>query len=190
MSRTLYLMRHAQAKSSAIGGDAHRPLTRRGREEARAAGVLLADAHVDLALVSAATRAQETFDAMGLRRPDGSPVPAQVLDALYNSGTTTLRQRIAQISDDVDVLLVIAHAPGIPALATEFTWAHSGLEADLAQAPFPTATLAAFSLDGSWSQIGDFDAYSYTDPRSPRDSPLSPLGGPRTPRLDSARGAQ
>lgn len=182
MSRTLYLMRHAHAKNSAIGGDLHRSLSRHGRQEASAAGALLAGAHVELALVSAATRAQETFTAMNLRRPDGSPVPAQVMEALYNSGTDTLRQRIAETPDDIGVLLVVAHAPGIPSLATEFTWASSRREADLVQSAFPTATLAGFSVACSWQRIADFDAFRYTDPDSQLVSPVQPLGEPRTPR--------
>ncbi len=182
MSRTLYLMRHAHAKSSAIGGDLRRPLTRRGREEATAAGTLLAGAHVDLALVSAATRAQQTFSALRLRRPDGTPVPAQVMEALYNSGTNTLRQRIGETPDDIDVLLVVAHAPGIPNLAAEFTWASSHQEADLSAHPFPTATVAGFAVNGSWQQIADFDAFRYTDPGAAQDSPVTPLGAPRIPR--------
>lgn len=182
MSRTLYLMRHAQAKSSAVGGDLRRPLTRHGRQEAASAGALLAGAHVDLALVSAATRAQETFSVLALRRPDGSPVPAQVMEALYNSGTTTLRQRIGETPDDVGVLLVVAHAPGIPSLAAEFTWASSHREADLLQCAFPTATLAGFSVEGSWSRIADFDAFRYADPEAAEDSPVSPLGAPRSPQ--------
>ena len=61
----LILLRHGKAESVAeSGGDFERGLTERGRRDAALIGRVLADAGItpDLALVSAARRARETWD--------------------------------------------------------------------------------------------------------------------------------
>ena len=178
MTSKLYLMRHAQAESFGPSGDMSRGLTDLGRDQAHHAGELLAAAGIQLAMVSAAQRARETFAAMALSDPEGRPVRAEYMKALYDASPATLLQRIGETPDEVSALLVLAHAPGIPSLAANLTWAASHREADLMQCAFPAATLVAFDVDGPWSQLTDFDPYDSTDAAHPRVSPVRPADLP------------
>ncbi|MFT8394817.1 SixA phosphatase family protein [Propionibacterium sp.] len=181
MSRTLYLMRHAEASSFAAS-DVNRPLSRHGRKQASQMGAMLAGAKVGLAMVSPAARTRETFARMRLHGPDGAETPVQVVDDLYGAGTSTLLQAIGAAPQEAQVLLVLAHAPGIPTLAAQLRWAGTGNEADL-HAGFSTATAAGFSVDCEWDELAGFDAFAYADPAAPHDCPVTPLGAPLSPTV-------
>lgn len=118
---TLFLMRHAQPASHAPGGDRERPLTDVGRRQAREVGTRLGLRNVGHALVSDALRTRQTWDCLQL------DCPVEFMRALYYCGTDTVRRRIGEIDDDVDNLLIIAHAPTIPGLAAQLA-AMSGAE--------------------------------------------------------------
>jgi phosphohistidine phosphatase len=64
MARQLWLLRHADAEPHGTRADAERRLTRRGRAQARAAGVALArlGARFDAVLVSPKVRARQTAE--------------------------------------------------------------------------------------------------------------------------------
>lgn len=147
--RTLILMRHASAEGFSPDGDKGRHLTPQGRREAAEVGTQLAGKGVQHALVSAATRARQTWECMGIA------APAEFMEALYNCGTETLAQRIGEVPDEVQVLLVVAHSPGVPSLSAELAYASSPQESDDLQCWFPTAAYSEFSLEGSWSDLAD-----------------------------------
>lgn len=149
MSRTLLLMRHADAEGWSATGDKGRALSERGHQEATAAAAELRPLGVQQVLCSSATRTRETVDTMAL----GAPV--EYMDALYNCGSETLLQRIGEVDDEVEVLLVVAHAPAIPSLSAELAWASAPQQADALQCHFPTSTFSRFTLEGSWSQLAD-----------------------------------
>ena len=157
MNHTLVIMRHAHATAHTSDGDRERALNTRGRSQAAEAGQLLTGRGIDLVLTSNARRCVETFEAMRLTDAAGHPVRAERMAALYMAGPATIRQRIAEIPDEVRGLLVIGHAPGIPTLAAELTWPTSHRDADQLQCGFPTATFSAFSVDGSWADLADAD---------------------------------
>ena len=121
MMRRLYLMRHAQAESFSPHGDKDRRLSTRGRLQAREVGERLAGARIERALVSDAERTRETFAELRLPDVDGVPVHVEFRAELYDAGTRTMLARIAETPDEVRTLLVLGHAPTIPALAGEFT---------------------------------------------------------------------
>ena len=106
--RRLVLMRHAKTEATNPHGYLARRLTSRGVQDSQEAGVELAELGVDYALVSTAVRARETFAATGLA------VPVEFQDALYYHGTETMLARIGETDDEVQCLLVVAHAPTIP----------------------------------------------------------------------------
>lgn len=151
--RTLILMRHAQAASHAPGSDRERPLSDEGREQAAVIGETLRDKGIRHVLCSSATRARETVECLAL-----GDVRVEAMDALYDAGTETLAQRISEIEDDVDVLLVVAHAPGIPALAAELTYAANPQAADALQCWYPAGAFSELQVDGSWADIAGAQA--------------------------------
>ena len=139
---TLVLMRHANTETNNPGGDKARRLTPRGIQEAQEAGVALRGLGIGYALVSTATRARETFTHLGL------DVPVEFQEVLYNDGTETMTQRIAEMGDDVSTL---------PSLVAELAYASNSAEADQAQCWFPAAAYTVFTFDGPWSDLADGD---------------------------------
>lgn len=148
--RTLHLLRHAEAQWQSPGpdGDRVRPLSSRGVQQARGVGAFLRDAGVDLILASSATRARQTAEALGL----GLPVIAW--DEIYNAGAQQLLQQLRSVPEGCNCVVVVGHAPGIPALAH--------LLADESSLPtaraviayrYPPATLATLGVHGSWAKL-------------------------------------
>ncbi len=173
---TLFLMRHAKTEGYNELGDKARGLTSRGRDQAGDAGLELAGRGVDLVLCSTSTRTRQTLAALGLKLPNGEPVPVQYMDALYLGSSDVLRQRISEIEEDVANLLVIGHSPAIPTLSAELAWATSHREADQMQCSFPTSTVSEFVIEGPWAV---FDAGI---PEKPR---LAAIWRPRKQHPDS-----
>lgn len=149
--RRLVLMRHAHTESNNLHGDKARELTHRGIQQSQDAGVELSSLGVDYALVSTAQRARQTFAALGL------DVPAEFQEVLYYDGTETMIQRISEMTDDVQCLLVVGHAPTIPGLVAELAYASDSAEADQAQCHFPTSTFSSFTFEGDWDSLADGD---------------------------------
>ena len=146
--KTLYLLRHAQAEAHGPQGDISRPLSGKGRADARAVGELLSGAGIEVALVSAATRTRQTFAELGL------DCHAEFMEALYQAGTDEMAQRISEIDDQVTSLLVVGHSPTIPSLAAELLYASAPDRADDLQCHYPTATVTALRTSGPWAELG------------------------------------
>lgn len=119
--RELALVRHGQAVDRAAT-DAARPLTDQGRGEAQAAGELLARRRgsADLALHSAAVRTLQTWQEMapllGLTDEDVWPAPA-----VYEAGVPDLLRALADVPQDAAHVVLVGHAPGVPALVGHLT---------------------------------------------------------------------
>ena len=147
--RRLIIMRHAKAdRSSASGGDFDRPLTPQGRLDAALVAKALADAGLvpDLALVSAALRTRETWDEAAKLFPAARLI---LNHALYNAEDQQLRRSVADEDDNCQTLLLIAHNPGVHALAARLLMESSAAPSviDKVQGGFPPATAAAFQID-------------------------------------------
>lgn len=151
--RTLVLMRHAKTESFNAAGDKSRELTPRGRSDAAEAGIELADAGLQLALCSTATRARQTLRSLGLRTADGEALPAEFMDIIYSGGSDDILSRIGEVEDDVTGLLVVGHAPTIPGLSAELTWASDRSAADAQQCHFPPAHYTRFEFEQTWSEL-------------------------------------
>lgn len=150
---TLFLMRHADPAHTSRGGtDADRPLTALGRRQAEQVGERLSLRGVAMALCSSALRTRQTFQATGL----GCPV--EVMDALYHGGVDTMRQRISEISEEVATLLVVGHAPTVPALASRLAAASAPDTAGQIASWYPPATVTEIAIEGPWAQLVDEDA--------------------------------
>lgn len=151
--RTLLLMRHARAQEFAPGlSDAERPLTPAGTEQARAVGDYLRELTLDVdhVLCSSAVRTEQTCRELGLA------TRVTVSNSIYNAGSDTILQTVAEtFDDDVHVGLVIGHAPGIPALAHVLADPATSDETALrsVEFQFPTATLVELTFTGAWNDL-------------------------------------
>ncbi len=116
--RRLILLRHAKTERDAPSGrDQDRRLDERGRQDGAEIGRWLAlhDHRPDLALVSSAVRAQETWDLLRAALPS---TRAKHLPELYGADTSELLRIIhGMTSADPQRLLIIAHNPGLHELA-------------------------------------------------------------------------
>ena len=149
--RRLVLMRHAKTQGSNPGGDHARELLPSGVQDAQEMGKLLANLGLDLALVSTATRARQTFTALGLG------IKAEYLDALYYDGTDSLLRFISEVDPQITGLLVLGHAPTIPALAAQLSYASDRNASDKMRCWFPTATFTEFTFEGDWTSLAPFE---------------------------------
>lgn len=119
MPRTLLLLRHATTEDDAPGGDVARQLTREGEDEARHVGAALADGGCLPTLIvhSTAVRATRTTELLvECAAPALGQVPVRGVDALYLASPRVLLEVIACEAADHEVILVVAHNPGLSEL--------------------------------------------------------------------------
>ncbi len=173
--RRLMLLRHAKSDWAEAGTqDQDRPLSESGRRACELVARHLAEqeAAPDLILCSSALRTRQTVAGLAHALP--ASVPVLVEDRLYLAEPRELLERLREIDDGVPSVLLVAHNPGIHALAV-------GLlpPADQARIPtFPTAALAVEDLAVSrWAELGQQTTrlVSYVTARQLRETP-----GPKT----------
>ena len=145
--KRLILMRHGKAEPKAASGeDFDRALVKRGRIEAAETGRRLASAGFvpDLALVSAAKRALETWRAAVPAFPAAHVEEVRALFHANPTDTIALAEAAG-----AETVMVVGHNPGMHALA--FALAAQG-EADrsalrVLREGFPTASAAVFRFE-------------------------------------------
>jgi len=143
----LILMRHARAeRRSASGEDFDRPLTEQGRADAAAIGQALARDGLapGLALVSAAQRTAETWEAM---KPAFPKARSQVLRELYNAPPMAILDALEGTT--AGTVMVIGHNPGVHELAIGLLSEGGAGSAEMGKVAsrFPPATAVAFVVD-------------------------------------------
>jgi phosphohistidine phosphatase len=143
-SRTLVLVRHAQAGNAPL--DADRPLTGHGTEQARTIGTWLAEHALvpDRVVVSPARRAVQTWTAAAERLAAAEP---KVDPRIYENTFDAVLEAIHETPDDVGCLAVVGHNPSIGGLAHEL--AHGSLDDG-----FPAAGVAVFELPDPYAALG------------------------------------
>jgi phosphohistidine phosphatase len=142
-SRTLVLVRHAQAGNAPL--DADRPLTGHGTEQARAIGTWLAEHALvpDRVVVSPARRAVQTWAAAAERLAAVEPT---VDPRIYENTFDAVLEAIHETPDDVGCLAVVGHNPSIGGLAHEL--AHGSRDDG-----FPAAGVAVLELTGTFAAL-------------------------------------
>ena len=113
MDRKLIVMRHAKSSWADEGQPDHeRPLNERGMRDAPRVARRIGELgwQPQLLLSSDARRTRETSRLMLSLWEDG--IEATFLPSLYLAGPETLRTAISDVSDEVEVLLVMGHNPG------------------------------------------------------------------------------
>jgi phosphohistidine phosphatase len=176
--RALLLLRHAETEDvRAAGTDRARRLTPDGERQAAALGDHLRGDHLpgdhlpggpsplDLVVCSAAVRAQQTARALRL------DAPVVVSDRLYNAGGDEILALLRELADGVTRVLVVGHAPGLPAIVHELTDPATSDPAAMAAVEwrFPAGALATMSVPAEpWSALASAALVSV---RLPDDKP-------------------
>jgi phosphohistidine phosphatase len=139
--RTLILLRHAKSDWSGGAADIDRPLAGRGRRQAPTAGSWLASNidSISLALVSPATRAQNTWELVAAEL-DERP-RTQIDNRLYGASGDELLTVVRDLPDDVESAILVGHNPGMEDLASLLTGVTPRMT---------TSALAVITMPGLW----------------------------------------
>jgi phosphohistidine phosphatase len=144
----LILLRHGKAEERAASGkDFDRALAPRGHAEARETGHRLAEAGFvpELALVSSAVRAKETWDEAAQAFPE---TRLELTPALYHASPTIMLE--AAEETEASSVILVGHNPGMHALAAHLA-TRGVAPVDVGRAltnGFPTAAAAVFRFEG------------------------------------------
>jgi phosphohistidine phosphatase len=134
MTHTLVVIRHAKSDWSVPADDRDRPLAKRGRRQAPATGRWLASQGIaiDLAVVSPAARARQTWDLIAAELGEGAP--RVVVDpAAYTFDGDHLLVLAQGLPEDVDAVALVGHNPAVEELVETLTGEYAAL---------PTSALA------------------------------------------------
>ena len=140
---TLIVLRHAKAADGIGMSDAERPLTARGRRDAKAAGEHLRDLGLVPALVlcSPAVRTRQTLEALRL----GADSAVSYERRIYDNDVDVLFDLIRTTVDDAEPVLVIGHNPALHQLVGDL----GAPELDR----FPTSACAVLTAEGAWADL-------------------------------------
>ena len=139
------LLRHAKSDWPQGLRDSDRPLAERGREAAPRIARYMADELLlpDLALVSPAKRARQTFDLVA---PALGEVPMRFEPRIYEAPAERLLAVLGEAEPAIRALLLVGHNPGLEELAAllvghgdRYAFARMGRK-------FPTAALAVIDF--------------------------------------------
>lgn len=166
--RTLILLRHAEPEAGRAGqDDRERPLSERGREHAQDIGRWLREQGIgcDEVMCSPALRTRETMQEVA--EAGCSEAEVQIEHRLYNADAHAVLSVIRESVNDANVLLVVGHAPGLPAVASLLADGEGDDDAhDLLSNGFPPGAAAVLRFSGHWDDL-DFGAARLDDYRVP-----------------------
>lgn len=160
-TKRLVLVRHAKTEQVPGKVDHERELLPRGVGDARAGGAWIVEHDLvpHLVLCSTATRAQQTWQEMaeGGRLRD---VEVWSDRRIYNAYPDEILEVIREAPHDVQTLMVVGHAPGIPSLAQELADPESSDDAALGtlHEGVPTGVGLELEITGSWSDLSPGEA--------------------------------
>jgi phosphohistidine phosphatase len=145
----LFLLRHAKSSWDEAGlADRDRPLAPRGRRATKLMARHLRDEKISpsLVLCSPARRTRETLEAVD---PGGE---VKFEDALYGASETELLERLREVPDATDSVMLIGHNPAIHELALGL--AGAGDRRAYMERKFPTGALATLAVPDQWRELG------------------------------------
>ncbi len=150
----LALLRHSEAHPHAASGDRERPLNKSGRKMAARMGEYCHALPLvpDLVLVSSALRTRETYEIFA--KESGRELKVTFDPALYNATSTTIRELVAQVSSDHQIVLVVGHNPGIAESAIALSGDGDPRQLAEIRAHFPAPALAIIDFPiPAWADI-------------------------------------
>lgn len=146
MSKTLLILRHGKSDwAVAHGGDAERPLNKRGRKSSRMMGRLIAECGLipDLVLCSTAVRTRATLEEA--TRAGGWSAETRLLDELYGADLAAVVGLVTALPAEHGRVLVLGHEPVLSELIATLCGGKVRL---------PTGALAGIDCAGeSWSEV-------------------------------------
>lgn len=139
------LIRHAKSDWAAEVPDTDRPLSKRGRRQAPETGKWLSENFpaLDLAIVSEAKRARETWDLINAEMR--WPVDTEVADDAYTFDGYEILDIIADLDESIGHVAFVGHNPAIEDVIQLMTDK---------QARMPTSAVAIISIRGEWQTVG------------------------------------
>jgi phosphohistidine phosphatase len=141
--RTLVLLRHAKSDWSVDACDADRPLSKRGKRQAAEAGRWLArHLPVDLAVVSTAKRAQQTWRLACEQLP--RTTPCRESSSLYSHDGSEILRVVRSLPDVARCVVLVGHNPAFEEAVDRLTGEYVEL---------PTSDIAVVRL-GAWTDAG------------------------------------
>lgn len=152
----LMLLRHAKAGRPGGAGDHERPLAERGREDGARMGRYMAAEGLlpDLAVVSSARRAQETWSHVCPAFARGVALRSD--RRIYEAPAGTILEVIGDTGPGVAALLLVGHNPGFHDLALRLAGKGKQADLDRLHQEYPTAGLVVVDFDaGSWRELFD-----------------------------------
>jgi phosphohistidine phosphatase len=144
--KRLVVVRHAKATHKEGFADFDRPLTGRGRRDAKAAGEWLARRGFvpGLVVCSPALRTKQTWEGLAAALPGGDGIEVWPERKLYAASADAVLDVIGAIPGDVAALLVVGHNPAAQEVAASLT-GQPGLA-------FPTCAIAVIAVE-SWARL-------------------------------------
>src|ERR1700730_4777270 len=121
--KRLIVVRHAKATHKPGFDDIDRPLTGRGRGDAKRAGEwLLSDELIpELVLCSTSCRTRQTWDQLAIALAAGRDIDVQYVRRLYEAGDDDVLDVIGATPDDVRTLMIVGHNPAMQDVASGLT---------------------------------------------------------------------
>ena len=160
--KSLLVLRHAKSSwDNARLGDHDRPLNARGQKDAPRMGRLLRaeDLIPDLIVSSSAERALATAEAVALAA--GYEDEIIIARALYHADVDTCLEVLADLSDEVDRVMLVGHNPTWEMLVESLTG-----EMEL----MPTASVALIELPlAKWQDLSESTVGKLVDLWRPRE---------------------
>jgi phosphohistidine phosphatase len=151
--RRLMLLRHGKSEWTDGVKDLDRPLAKRGREAVPRVAAHMAEEQLlpDLALVSPARRARETWDLVA---PALDGVEARFEPRIYEAPEARLLAVLREVEPEVRTLLMIGHNPGFEDLAARLVGRGDRSASERLSEKFPTAALAVIDFEAdSWAEV-------------------------------------
>lgn len=153
--KKVILLRHAKSSWSNPDLEDHdRPLNKRGKASAPVIAQWLADqSHLpDTVLCSSSKRTRQTVRRMKeilLDLPE-----LRIEPQLYHATPDMMRDRLANLPESCDTVLVVGHQPGLGAFARKLADANPRPRCSRAFEHFPTAAAAVLEVDiEDWSDL-------------------------------------
>lgn len=153
-SHKLFVLRHAKSSwDDPSLEDRERPLAPRGRSAVQVLAEYIRQNGVRPAqvLCSPARRTRETLDGLALQGSETLFEPE-----LYSASCSSLLDRLREVPDDVESVMVVGHNPRMQTLVLGLAADHSSDRAllEAVERKYPTGALATLEFEQSWSELG------------------------------------
>ncbi|MFE0192660.1 SixA phosphatase family protein [Streptomyces sp. NPDC058989] len=148
--RRLVVLRHAKSAWPPDVADHERPLGKRGRRDAPAAGRWLraADCVPDLVVCSTAERTRQTWELAAAQLD--TPPPVRHDPRLYGAEAAELLAVVRETPDSVRTLLLVGHSPAVQDLVLLLAAEALGDALERTREKFPTCAIAVLTQQGAW----------------------------------------